>query len=95
MSNPPPNELYSNGYQDGESEIWLGEWMSSRSNRDEIVLATKYTSGHMNGNVPGKETEEDKKRMIKINYSGNSYKSMFLSVEKSLERLQTKVSGPG
>lgn len=35
----------ANGYQDGQSEQWLGEWMKSRKNRDQIVLATKYTSG--------------------------------------------------
>lgn len=31
----------ANNYQDEESEIWLGEWMKKRGNRDEIVLATK------------------------------------------------------
>lgn len=27
--------------QDGETEEWIGEWMESRQNRDQIVLATK------------------------------------------------------
>lgn len=35
----------ANGYQAGESEVWVGEWMKERSVRDEIVLATKYTTG--------------------------------------------------
>lgn len=34
----------ANSYQNGESEQWLGEWMKSRGNRDDIVLATKFTS---------------------------------------------------
>jgi len=31
----------ANVYHYGESERWLGEWMKSRNNRNEIVLATK------------------------------------------------------
>lgn len=34
----------ANNYQDDQSEEWIGEWMKKRGNRDEIVLATKYTS---------------------------------------------------
>lgn len=29
--------------QDAESEIWLGEWMQARGNRDEMVIATKVS----------------------------------------------------
>jgi aryl-alcohol dehydrogenase-like predicted oxidoreductase len=32
------------GYQDEESEKWIGEWMKERDVRDRIVLATKYTA---------------------------------------------------
>jgi len=31
----------ANNYQGEESETWIGEWMESRKNRDEMVLATK------------------------------------------------------
>lgn len=51
--------------------------MKARGNRDEIVLATKYT------------TMWDSSAKDKSNKIGNSYKSMFVSVEKSLQNLQT------
>ena len=69
----------ANGYQDGQSEQWLGEWMASRKNRDQIVLATKYTSGY----------QMHHKDWIQANYVGNGTKSMRLSLETSLQRLQT------
>jgi hypothetical protein len=28
------------------SETWLGEWMAARNNRDQFVLATKFTSDY-------------------------------------------------
>lgn len=31
----------ANNYQDQESEQWIGEWMESRKNRDDLVIATK------------------------------------------------------
>lgn len=34
----------ANNYQDDESESWIGEWMKERGNRDEMVIATKFTS---------------------------------------------------
>lgn len=69
----------ANGYQDEESETWLGEWMTTHSNRDQIVLATKYSSsykGHQND-------------MIQSNYGGNGTKSLRISLEESLKKLQT------
>ena len=69
----------ANSYQAGESEMWLGEWMKSRDNRDEIVLATKYTTGY--------QTHD--KTKIQSNYGGNGSKSMKLSLEASLKKLQT------
>ncbi|KAL3472719.1 NADP-dependent oxidoreductase domain-containing protein [Aspergillus californicus] len=68
-------------YQDGESETWIGEWMQSRGIRDQIVLATKFTTnfqlhlGHEN--------------RINSNFGGNSTKCLYLSVQTSLQRLQT------
>ncbi|GME23406.1 Aldo/keto reductase [Neofusicoccum parvum] len=69
----------ANAYQDGESEMWVGEWMAARKNRDQIVLATKYTS-------LSKPFPDD---AIASNYGGNGTKSMRLSVEASLRKLQT------
>jgi aryl-alcohol dehydrogenase-like predicted oxidoreductase len=69
----------ANGYQDGESEMWLGEWMAARKNRDELVLATKYSTPYMNA----------QKGLIQSNYGGNGTKSLRLSVDASLKKLQT------
>ncbi|KAJ0417821.1 Aldo/keto reductase [Aspergillus carlsbadensis] len=35
----------ANGYQDEQSERIIGEWMKLKGNRDQMVIATKYTSG--------------------------------------------------
>ncbi|PWY81698.1 Aldo/keto reductase [Aspergillus sclerotioniger CBS 115572] len=69
----------ASGYQAGQSEILLGEWMTARDNRDEIVLATKYTIGYMGHH----------KDKIQSNYGGTGAKSMKVSVEHSLRKLQT------
>lgn len=69
----------ANTYQAGQSEEWVGEWMASRQNRDEVVLATKYTSAY----APAQQN------IIKANTGGNGAKSMKLSLERSLQRLQT------
>ncbi|KAE8324424.1 Norsolorinic acid reductase B [Aspergillus sergii] len=69
----------ANGYRAGESEMWLGEWMASRKNRDDIVLATKYAAGY-------RGHEKDR---IQVNYGGTGTKSMRLSVDASLKKLQT------
>ncbi|KNG83771.1 sterigmatocystin biosynthesis dehydrogenase stcV [Aspergillus nomiae NRRL 13137] len=69
----------ANGYRAGESEMWLGEWLASRKNRDDIVLATKYAAGYR-----GHE-----KHRIQVNYGGTGTKSMRLSVDASLQKLQT------
>jgi len=33
----------ANNYQNEQSEQWLGEWMKERGNRDQMVIATKFT----------------------------------------------------
>jgi aryl-alcohol dehydrogenase-like predicted oxidoreductase len=33
----------ANNYQNEQSEQWLGEWMQERGNRDQMVIATKFT----------------------------------------------------
>ncbi|RDW68399.1 norsolorinic acid reductase [Coleophoma crateriformis] len=70
----------ANGYQGEESEEWLGEWLASRKNRDQVVLATKFTTYWPSGK--GGET-------IKTNFVGNHAKSLHLSLEASLKKLQT------
>jgi aryl-alcohol dehydrogenase-like predicted oxidoreductase len=70
----------SNNYQNEQSETWIGEWMTARKNRDQIVLATKFTTDYRTwelgkGNAP--------------NALGNHKRSMFNSVRDSLRKLQT------
>ncbi|KAI7238989.1 Norsolorinic acid reductase [Hortaea werneckii] len=68
----------ANGYQIGQSEEWVGEWMKSRDCRDDIVLATKYST-------PCRQEPN----ATKSNFAGNNQKSMKLSIEDSLKKLQT------
>ncbi|KAH8894091.1 norsolorinic acid reductase [Thozetella sp. PMI_491] len=70
----------SNNYQFGESEAWIGEWMKKRGNRDEMVIATKYTTNYKVG---------EGKNNVYANFGGNGSKSLHVSVEASLKRLQT------
>ncbi|UKZ83223.1 hypothetical protein TrVFT333_011029 [Trichoderma virens FT-333] len=67
-------------YQSGESEAIIGEWMKTRDNREEIIVATKYTSAW-------RLAEEDTR--IQSNYGGNNKKSLAVSIEASLKALQT------
>ena len=70
----------ANNYQNEQSEMWIGEWMKKRGNRDQMVVATKFTSCFRAGRS-GKE--------ILINTSGNGAKSLHVSLEASLKKLQT------
>lgn len=70
----------ANCYQDDDSETWLGGWMSTRQNRVQMVIATKYTTDYKSyalgkGRAP--------------NSCGNSRRSMHTSVRDSLLKLQT------
>jgi len=69
----------ANAYRDGQSEEWVGEWMASRKNREDIVLATKYSNSYMAG-------RDDH---IQSNSVGTGVRSMKRSLESSLARLQT------
>ncbi|KAJ5947989.1 hypothetical protein N7466_001004 [Penicillium verhagenii] len=69
----------ASNYQNGENEVWIGEWMELRGIRDEIVLATKYTS-------PWRRHVETE---LQANYVGNNAKSLKISVEASLKKLKT------
>ncbi|KAH6704022.1 norsolorinic acid reductase [Leptodontidium sp. 2 PMI_412] len=70
----------ANNYQKGESERAIGEWMAKRGVRDQMVIATKYTTASRVG-FGDKE--------IIVNTSGNGAKSLHNSVETSLKNLQT------
>lgn len=54
--------------------------MKSRGNRSEIVLATKYTSAWQLAHQGTK---------IQSNFGGNNKKALVVSIEASLEKLQT------
>ncbi|KAF5339644.1 hypothetical protein D9758_015585 [Tetrapyrgos nigripes] len=70
----------SNNYQDETSEEFIGEWMEARNNREQIVLATKYTTCYKVVDPNIKQT---------ANYVGNSTKSMHISLKHSLSKLKT------
>ncbi|KAI0066964.1 Aldo/keto reductase [Artomyces pyxidatus] len=70
----------ANNYQDETSEAIIGEWAESRKIRDQLVIATKYTTDYKRGNESVK---------IHANYAGNNTKSLHLSVEASLKKLRT------
>lgn len=70
----------ANNYQNEQSESWIGEWMTSRKNRDQLVIATKYTTGY-------KQYELGKAKAA--NFIGNSRRSLHVSVRDSLKKLQT------
>ena len=72
----------ANNYQNEESERFIGEWMKERGNRDRLVIATKYTT-----NYRSYELREDGHESIA--YSGNSKKSLHLSLRDSLAKLGT------
>ncbi|KAI9440916.1 NADP-dependent oxidoreductase domain-containing protein [Lactarius indigo] len=70
----------ANNYQDETSEVFIGEWAEKRGIRDQLVIATKYTTNYKRG-------QGNNIRMV--NYSGNNTKSLHVSVEASLKKLRT------
>ncbi|RJE17952.1 norsolorinic acid reductase [Aspergillus sclerotialis] len=70
----------ANNYQNDQSEAWIGEWMAARKNRDQIVVATKFTADY-------KSYELGKGKAP--NHCGNHKRSMIMSVRDSLKKLQT------
>jgi aryl-alcohol dehydrogenase-like predicted oxidoreductase len=70
----------ANNYQSEESEKWIGEWMQKKGVRDQMVIATKFTT-------PFRAGHGDKE--ILINSGGNGTKSLHVSLEASLKKLQT------
>lgn len=74
----------ANNYQNEQSETWIGEWMEARGNRDELVIATKFTTcfSAYNG-------FDGKNKRIHSNNAGNGTKSLRMSVDASLKKLKT------
>ncbi|KAK0213815.1 NADP-dependent oxidoreductase domain-containing protein [Armillaria fumosa] len=70
----------ANAYQDETSEKFIGEWAEKRGIRDQLVIATKYTTDYKRA---------DAAIVQKVNYVGNNTKSMHVSVEASLKKLRT------
>jgi len=70
----------ASSYQEETSEKFLGEWMEARGVRDQIVIATKYTTQF-------KRLDDAYKQ--KVHFAGNSTKTLRNSVEASLKKLRT------
>lgn len=70
----------ANNYQVEQSEQWLGEWMAARKNRDQLVLATKFTTDYK-WHALGKGNA--------VNHCGNHRRSLHMSVRDSLKKLGT------
>jgi len=70
----------ANNYQDETSEQFIGEWAEKRGIRDQLVIATKYTTNFKRG---------QDQITNKVNYAGNHAKSLHISVEASLKKLRT------
>jgi len=70
----------ANNYQDETSEEFIGEWAEKRGIRDQLVIATKYTTNYKRG---------QDQITHKVNYTGNHAKSLKVSVEASLKKLRT------
>ena len=70
-------------YNSEASESLIGEWMEKRGNRDEMVIATKYTAGYKS------YMKEEKPHMFQSNFTGNSAKNLHVSLRDSLKKLRT------
>ncbi|KAI0264247.1 NADP-dependent oxidoreductase domain-containing protein [Gloeopeniophorella convolvens] len=70
----------ASNYQDETSEEFIGEWAEKRGIRDQLVIATKYTTNYKRGKDEISH---------KVNYTGNHTKSLHVSVEASLKKLRT------
>ena len=71
--------IYSPYSQDESSESFIGEWAYERDIRDQLVIATKYTTNYKRGQYTDHM----------VNYAGNSAKNLHVSVEASLRKLRT------
>ncbi|CAP95835.1 putative aryl-alcohol dehydrogenase aad14 [Penicillium rubens] len=70
----------ANDYQNEQSETWIGEWMAERKNRDQLVIATKFSTDFGSHKL-GKGKAP--------NHCGNHKRSLHMSIRDSLKKLQT------
>ncbi|KAF8968933.1 NADP-dependent oxidoreductase domain-containing protein [Flammula alnicola] len=70
----------ANNYQDETSEGFIGEWVEKRGIRDQLFIATKFTSSFK---LRNNSVEQ------KVLFVGNSTKALHISVEASLKKLRT------
>ncbi|KAI2632152.1 aldo/keto reductase [Hypoxylon sp. NC1633] len=71
----------ANNYQNEQSEMWIGEWINARKNRDNLVLSTKFSMDYRSYAL-GRGTQA-------ANYAGNSRRSIHVSIRDSLKKLHT------
>ncbi|KAI0642277.1 aryl-alcohol dehydrogenase [Trametes meyenii] len=76
----------ASNYQNETSEKFIGEWMEQRGVRDQMVIATKYTT--LFKSMIRMEGQKDDIKQ-KTSFVGNNLKSMHISVEESLKKLRT------
>ncbi|KAJ3504662.1 hypothetical protein NLJ89_g7822 [Agrocybe chaxingu] len=69
----------ANLYQEESSEMFIGEWAEKRGIRDQLFIATKYTTNYKSRQPVPQQ----------IFYVGNSNKALHISVEESLKKLRT------
>ncbi|KAH6906614.1 aryl-alcohol dehydrogenase [Coprinopsis sp. MPI-PUGE-AT-0042] len=70
----------ANHYQDERSEMFIGEWAEQRGIRDQLFIATKYSTNFK---------RHDDNTAQKVLLSGSNAKSLHLSVKASLSKLRT------
>jgi aryl-alcohol dehydrogenase-like predicted oxidoreductase len=70
----------ANGYQEETSEQFIGEWAEGRGIRDQLFIATKYSTNFKRADTSVQQ---------KILHAGNSTKSLHVSVTASLKKLRT------
>ncbi|KAM7210061.1 NADP-dependent oxidoreductase domain containing protein, partial [Rhypophila decipiens] len=73
----------ANAYQAEKSETWIGEWISLCRNRDNLVLATKYSIDYRLHSLSTSEKGRT------ANHGGNHRRSLHMSIRDSLKKLQT------
>ncbi|KAL8789678.1 MAG: hypothetical protein Q9195_006731 [Heterodermia aff. obscurata] len=73
----------ASNYQSEQSETWIGEWLASKPEgfRDQMVIATKFTTGYL--------AYKGSDNIIQSNYIGNNKKTLKHSLDASLKKLQT------